>query len=102
MKLEEIALKYGLCNCNEAYTSRNLTAPDCPFHAFAIQEAMEEYAKECIESSLKKASENLSIYYFKDLNEKRNPDDPYLPSDPGSYFSVDIKSITDENNIILK
>lgn len=42
---EQIALKYGLCNCDEAYTKRGLTAPDCPWHAFAIEEAMEEYAE---------------------------------------------------------
>lgn len=42
--LEQIALDHGLCNCNEAYTSRNMTAPDCPFHAFAVPEAMEAYA----------------------------------------------------------
>lgn len=41
---EEIALSLGLCNCDEAYTSRGMTAPDCPLHAFAIEEAMEEYA----------------------------------------------------------
>ena len=41
---EQIALKYGLCNCDEAYTKRGLTAPDCPWHAWAVDEAMEDYA----------------------------------------------------------
>lgn len=44
---EEIAIKLGLCNCHEIYTSRGLTAPDCPYHAFAVTEAMDEYMKEC-------------------------------------------------------
>lgn len=26
-RLEEIALEYGLCNCDEAYTKRNMTSP---------------------------------------------------------------------------
>lgn len=46
MTIEEIALKYWLCNCAEIYTSRGLTAPDCPYHAFCVEEAMEEYAKQ--------------------------------------------------------
>lgn len=46
MTIEEIALKYGLCKCDEVYTSRGLTAPDCPYHAFCVWEAMEEYGKQ--------------------------------------------------------
>lgn len=42
--LEEIAIEHGLCTCSDAYTSRNLQAPDCPLHAFAVSEAMEAYA----------------------------------------------------------
>lgn len=45
-RLEQIALEHGLCTCDEAYTKRGLTAPDCPWHAFAVQEAMEAYATE--------------------------------------------------------
>lgn len=41
---EEIALKYGLCTCDEVHKSRGLVAPDCPWHSFPVQEAMEEYA----------------------------------------------------------
>lgn len=48
MSKEEIALKYGLCNCDEAYTSRGLTAPDCHWHSTAVDEAMDEYAKELL------------------------------------------------------
>lgn len=43
---EEIALKLGLCKCDEAYTSRGLTAPDCPYHSMCVSEAMDEYSKE--------------------------------------------------------
>lgn len=41
---EEIALSHGLCTCDPAYTNRGLTAPDCPWHSMAVEEAMEEYA----------------------------------------------------------
>lgn len=43
---EEIALTYGLCKCDEAYTKRGLTAPDCPWHSCCVEEAMKEYAIE--------------------------------------------------------
>jgi len=43
---EEIALTYGLCKCDEAYTKRGLTAPDCPWHSCCVEEAMKEYATE--------------------------------------------------------
>lgn len=43
---EEIALDHGLCRCDEAYTKRGLTAPDCPYHSFAVEEAMIEYARQ--------------------------------------------------------
>lgn len=45
-KAEEIAIDHGLCRCDEAYTKRGLTAPDCPYHAFAVDEAMEEYSRQ--------------------------------------------------------
>jgi len=35
----QTALDHGLCNCDEAYTSRNMTAPE--YHAFAVSEAMD-------------------------------------------------------------
>ena len=38
-KREEIALKYGLCKCDEIYTSRNMVAPDCPYHSMCVTEA---------------------------------------------------------------
>ncbi len=43
---EEIAKKYFPCTCGEIYLSRNLTAPDCPFHAFDWDGAFEEYAQQ--------------------------------------------------------
>lgn len=46
MTKEEIAKHFGLCNCDKIYTSRGLTAPDCPWHAFAVEEAMDEYARQ--------------------------------------------------------
>lgn len=61
-RLEEIALEYGLCNCDEAYTKRNLTAPDCPFHAFAVSEAMEQYAREVAQLLWKERAICQSIY----------------------------------------
>lgn len=47
-KREEIALRLGLCKCNEAYTERGLVAPDCPYHSMCVTEAMDEYMKECV------------------------------------------------------
>lgn len=46
-KREAIALKYGLCKCDEIYTSRGLTAPDCPYHSMCVTEAMDEYMEQC-------------------------------------------------------
>lgn len=46
MTKEGIAKKYVPCRCDEAYTSRNLTAPDCPFHSTDPEVAMEEWAKQ--------------------------------------------------------
>ncbi len=46
MTKEEIALKNGLCKCDEAYIKRGLSAPDCPWHSYCVSEAMDEYAQE--------------------------------------------------------
>lgn len=46
---EEIAIHFGLCTCGEEYKSRNLSAPDCPWHSMSVEEAMKEYAKEACE-----------------------------------------------------
>lgn len=43
---EAIAKKYVPCRCDEIYTSRGLTAPDCPYHANDPESAMDEWAKE--------------------------------------------------------
>lgn len=40
---EEIARKYVPCRCDEIYTSRGLSAPDCPFHSTDPELAMDEY-----------------------------------------------------------
>lgn len=41
---EDIAKKYVPCRCDEIYTSRGLTAPDCPYHSTDPETAMDEYA----------------------------------------------------------
>lgn len=58
---EEIAKKYFPCTCGEIYLSRNLTAPDCPFHAFDWDGAFEEYAQQSQPSGMRwvRASERL-------------------------------------------
>lgn len=43
---EKIAKKYVPCRCDEIYTSRGLTAPDCPFHSTDPEAAMDEYFTE--------------------------------------------------------
>lgn len=43
---EEIAKKHVPCRCDEAYKSRGLSAPDCPFHSTDPEEAMDEYFTE--------------------------------------------------------
>lgn len=63
---EEIALKLGLCNCGEEYTKRGLTAPDCPYHAFAITEAMDEYMKECCLELLEYMAKKVSNFWIDD------------------------------------
>lgn len=40
---EQLALKNGLCTCDEYYINRGINAPDCPFHGFMVDESMEEY-----------------------------------------------------------
>lgn len=43
---EEIAKTYVPCRCDDIYTSRGLTAPDCPFHSTDPEMAMDEYFTE--------------------------------------------------------
>lgn len=49
---EEIALEYGLCNCDEAYKYRNLEAPDCHWHSTSLEEAMKAYANQKLDEVL--------------------------------------------------
>lgn len=49
---EEIIEEYIPCTCGEIYTSRKMVAPDCPRHAFAVEEAMDEYAKQQVIDTL--------------------------------------------------
>lgn len=43
---EELALTYVPCRCDEAYKSRGLTAPDCPYHSTDPETAMDVYAQQ--------------------------------------------------------
>lgn len=97
-RLEEIALEYGLCNCDEAYKNRNLTAPDCPFHAFAVSEAMEQYAREVAQASLERASDKAEIKIEMKIHNA-----PGIRRSGGAWMerSVDKESITNPVNIIM-
>jgi hypothetical protein len=64
MTPEQIALEHGLCTCDPIYSSRGLTAPDCPWHAYEVEAAMEAYAKQQTEE-LEKEAESL-----KEENER--------------------------------
>lgn len=46
MTKEQIAKIYIPCRCDVAYTSRGLSAPDCPYHSTDPEMAMEEWAKQ--------------------------------------------------------
>jgi hypothetical protein len=95
-RLEEIALEHGLCNCDEAYKNRNLTAPDCPFHAFAVSEAMEQYAREVAQASLERAIEDALIVCNYEDKEK-----DFTDEHSGWFYFVDKQSITNPDNITL-
>lgn len=66
---EEIALKLGLCNCGDEYKNRRLTAPDCPYHAFAVAEAMDEYFTERAMELLGYMADNKITCYRNKDNE---------------------------------
>jgi len=53
---EQIAIEFGLCTCDEAYTKRKLTAPDCPMHGYGVVEAMQEYAKEALKDAAERTN----------------------------------------------
>lgn len=64
---EDVALKYGLCNCDIEYTSRILMAPDCPLHAFPVEEAMEEYRSQPIAPV---SDEEIEAEFWEYIKEK--------------------------------
>lgn len=45
-KWDKIIQTHISCTCGEIYLSRNLTAPDCPYHANDWESPMEEFLKE--------------------------------------------------------
>lgn len=46
----EICIYFNLCTCGEEYKSRDLVAPDCPWHSQCVSEAMDEYMEQtCLE-----------------------------------------------------
>lgn len=63
---EEIAKKYVPCRCDQAYISRGLAAPDCPYHSTDPESAMEEWAKQqAIDFALKYAKSIHDDTYIK-------------------------------------
>lgn len=52
---EEIASALGSCTCDEAYKTRNLTAPDCACCNFSegVEELLEKKVKEALELATK-------------------------------------------------
>jgi hypothetical protein len=68
MTKEDIAKKYWLCRCDEIYTSRGLTAPDCPWCSASVDEAMDEWA-----SKWKEEYENANKF-IRDLAEMLGED----------------------------
>lgn len=90
-RLEQIALEYGLCKCDEIYTDRGLTAPDCPWHAFAVQEAMEAYATEVARHNLERAAEKAKVLVS---NGESTVDVKSWTLEDGIRFSPDYRRIT--------
>lgn len=60
-KLQEIRDKFVPCNCDEAYKSRGLTAPDCPQCFTDVEEAMIAFAKYCCELQRQSDAEKATI-----------------------------------------
>lgn len=66
---DEVQKSYGLCNCDVVYTSRGMTAPDCPMHAFLIDEAMDTWAESAVEA-LKKIQKMFVPVLKKQLGQE--------------------------------
>lgn len=65
--MQEIGDKYRLCTCNEAYISRGLNAPDCPWHSYLVQEAMEEFAIAMCEEKEREIYSQIDHEFWKDV-----------------------------------
>jgi hypothetical protein len=73
MTKEEIAKNYVPCRCHQAYISRGLTAPDCPYHSTDPESAMDEYAKQ--------QSIAFANYVMKDYTLSLHSESPILTDD---------------------
>jgi len=54
---EEIIKAHIPCNCGEIYLSRNLTAPDCPFHSIDWETPMQFIAELSFDAGFDKCDE---------------------------------------------
>lgn len=63
--IEEIAISKGLCNCNEGYKSRGLPDPSCPYHSFAVDEAMQESQTEVVKELIKRFRSQGNVFLEK-------------------------------------
>lgn len=57
---EDIAKKHFPCTCGEIYLSRNLTAPDCPYHSFDWESAMQEVAELAFDAGVTYAEDRIN------------------------------------------
>lgn len=84
---EILAHHHEGCSCDEAYTSRGLTAPDCAWcnNVDGILEAMKEYAKNCLNLAAERVE--LKAPRFRQIGGIR-------------WYEATKETITDEANII--
>jgi len=57
---KQIAIKHGLCKCDEGYVLRRLIDPNCPLHSFNVVEAMIEYRNQGIQQASEVCCETLT------------------------------------------
>lgn len=71
MTKEEIAKLYVPCRCDDIYTSRGLTAPDCPYHSTDPESAMDQFAKQQATAFFKWNCKQVDHYlnYLKRVHE---------------------------------